>query len=110
MRFMLPEHPGTFQKAFLRPRASDSPQPSGGTFLTLIVPSRCGFSGRTLKSTLIIRAPKSELCGGQKGVIEGEVKRGKGVREGTGPDGKRGGKNEGKREGENEAESALEKV
>ena len=36
--------------------------------------------------------PKSEVSGSQKGGIKVEVKRGKGVGEGTGPEGARGGK------------------
>ena len=38
------------------------------------------------------------------------MKRGKGVREGTGPGGERGGKNEGKGVGGKGPESALEKL
>ena len=50
------------------------------------------------QSAYIIVAPNSEFAGSQKGGIKGEVKRGKGVREGTGLEGEeRGGTNEGKR-------------
>ena len=52
---------------------------------------------RTLKSTSIIGLAKSEVSGSQKREDKEEVKRGKGVREGTRPEGERGGKNEGKK-------------
>ena len=42
--------------------------------------------------------------------MKGEVKRGKGVREGTGPEGERRGKNEGKRVGGRGPESTVEKL
>ena len=41
--------------------------------------------------------------------IKGEVKRGKGVREGAGLEGERGGRNEGERVGGKGPESTLEK-
>ena len=42
-------------------------------------------ASRTLKRTQIIGVPRSELPGSQNGGTKGEVKRGKGVGEGTGP-------------------------
>ena len=42
------------------------------------------------------RVPKSEFCGVKQGGIKREVKRGKRVREGIGPEEERGWKNEGK--------------
>ena len=46
----------------------------------------------------------------KKGGTKGEVKRGKGVREGTGPEGKKGGVVRGKRVGGKGPESTLEKL
>ena len=55
------------------------------------------YISRTLKSSLIIGVPTSEFSGSSEtGGIKGEAKRGKGVREGAGPEGERGGKVEGK--------------
>ena len=56
-----------------------------------------GCQGNFLRNTkeypnLVVPIP--EFSGSQKWGIEGEVKRGKGVGEGTGPEGERGGKNE----------------
>ena len=55
--------------------------------------------------------PKSEFSGSQTGGgVEEEVKRGKGVGEGTGPEGEKGGKNEGGRVGGKGPEPTLEKL
>ena len=66
------------------------PVPAGGHLFKIFRPPwSIWFS---LKKT-------SKLPGVKKAVVKGEVKRGKGVGERTGPEGEKGGKNEGKRVG-----------
>ena len=71
-----------------------------------------GDCGGPLHTILVCRfmLPKSELSGSQKGRINGEAKRGKGVREGTRPEGEIAGKNERKRVGGKRPESTLKKL
>ena len=91
-------------RAFLAYVASGAVVPlSRGPSFFLLAPF--GILSRTLKSGV----PKSEFPGVKKGGTK-EVKRGKGVGEGTGPEGERGGKNERKRVGGKGPESTLEKL